>query len=255
MILVTIPTYQEKENLISLIPEILKLGPEYQVLVIDDFSDDGTKEVVLNLIHTTNRVHFIERKGVRGRGLAGRDGFIYALQKGAEKIVEMDADFSHRPQDIPLLVSATEQADIAVGSRYIPGAQMERGFVRNLISAFSSWIVRKVTGVPIKDPTSGFRCYRKEVIATIFEKSPLISRSPSIVQEVEYKANLLGFTFKEVPIIFEDRKKGKSTFNFKVVRNVLRFLFMMPFLFGYLRDTKKDIIEIYSPENIEKKSQ
>lgn len=251
-ICVTIPTYKEEENIAPLIREILLLGEGYHVVVIDDSSPDRTGALVVQLARETGRATLLSRKGARGRGLAGRDGFKYALDQGAQVIIEMDADFSHSPQEIPRLLEALEDADIVVGSRFLRGSNFKRpGPIRNAITHMAGWLIKKVTGVYLTDSTSGFRAYRREVLSVIFEKSPPISWGPSILEEIQYKSRIWGFRFKEVPITFLDREKGKSTFNWRVALKVLFFVVLLPFLFGYLkkepRETSIEIIDSNSP--------
>lgn len=215
--IVTIPTYNEKRNIVVLIPEILKVHPEIEILVIDDNSPDKTYEVVENICKENKKVHLLHRINKKGRGTAGIDGFKKALSLGADLIIEMDADFSHNPKYIPQMIEEAKEYDIVIGSRYIKGGgEKGRSWKRKLITKLANLYIRFVLKLPVLDCTSGFRVFRREVLEKI-KLDNLISRGPSIVQEVLYKAYRSGFKIKEIPIIFEERKEGKSTFNLKIM--------------------------------------
>ncbi len=224
-VVVMIPTYNERENIEPLISEILKLNNEYfiTVLVADDNSPDGTGKVVLELSRVNPRIKALIRKKRRGRGTGGIDGFKAALKLRPDYIIEMDGDFSHRPQDIPLLLPDMKKADIVIGSRYVPGGKdTERSLLRRMVTFLVRFYIRKHFRLPVKDASSGFRCFRKEVLEKI-DLDDLISIGPSIVLEILYKAYLMGFTFKEVPITFVDRTKGKT----KLTPTILLETFVM----------------------------
>lgn len=210
-----IPTYNEKENIQDLIDEIIKAAPTVQILVIDDDSPDGTAVLVSGLASRLNNVHLIIRKEKKGRGLAGIVGFQYAIEQGFDYIIEMDADFSHNPKYIPMFLKEIETMDVVVGSRLVNGGGIVgRDCIRNLITKLASIYLRAILGINIKDITSGFRCFRRQVLEDV-PWPTLISQGPSIVEEVLYIACKKGYRIKEVPIIFEERKRGKSKLNFK----------------------------------------
>lgn len=208
--IVMIPTYNEKENILPLLQQILAIGKDLETLVVDDNSPDGTWKVVQEMSEREPRVHILHRKKKRGRGTAGIDGLKYALEKGANYIIEMDADFSHNPKHIPQLLMAVEEYDVVIGSRFIDGGKdKDRGFLRRLITKLAGMYVRMLLGVKIKDVSSGFRCFRRQVLEKI-DLEDIVSAGPSIVLELLYKITLNGFSVKEVPIVFEDRRQGKT---------------------------------------------
>lgn len=209
--LAMIPTYNERENIGNLIQDILKLDPSIGVVVVDDDSPDGTSDLVESIKKQEPRVHLITRKNEKGRGTAGIAGLLYAVDQGAELIVEMDGDYSHHPKYIPALVEAMKDCDVAIGSRAVAGGrEVGRGWARIAITEFANLFIRTVMGLSIRDCTSGFRCFKREVLQAIgLEK--MISVGPSIVEEILYACHLKGFKLKEVPIVFEDRVKGEST--------------------------------------------
>jgi dolichol-phosphate mannosyltransferase len=219
---ITIPTYNEAENIRTLITEIRQIVPDADVLVIDDNSPDGTSGIVEEIKQQDARVHLLLRTTERGRGSAGRDGFKYALEQGAERAVEMDADYSHHPRYLPAILKASEKADVVLGSRYVKGGcETGRPVYRQLITKFVGVFLRKILGVAVRDPSSGYRCFRREVLLAL-DLDNLVSTGPSIVSELLYKARLKGFSFAEVPIVFEDRKLGSSKLDSRVLLETLR---------------------------------
>jgi len=211
-IIVMIPTYNERENIGPLVREILALPVEGEisVLVVDDDSPDGTAAEAANLAGQDPRVRVLIRRKRRGRGAAGIDGFSEALRLGADFVVEMDADGSHRPSDMPGLLEAARTADLVLGSRFIKGGQdagraLHRRFVTLCVRAF----VRRYYRLGVRDVSSGFRCFRRSTLERI-DLEDLVSVGPSIVLEILYRAHLLGCSIVEVPIIFVDRKLGKT---------------------------------------------
>ena len=228
--MIMVPTYNEAQNLEKLIGQIFSYAPEVDVLVVDDNSPDGTGRIADELADRNPRVHVLHRTKIRGRGLAGIAGLRYALNWGAEAVVEMDADFSHDPKYLPDLLSGLDEADVVLGSRFVPGgADVGRGFVRHAITVFANWYIRMVLKIKIRDCTSGYRAFKRAVLETV-DVDTLISRGPAIVQELLYSSLLSGFRVKEIPIVFIDRQRGTSTFNFKIMYEgfvmipVLRYL-------------------------------
>ena len=206
-----IPTYNEKENIRKLVDKILKLKiKDLHIVVADDNSPDGTWKIMQEISKKNRNVHLLLRKKDKGRGSAGRDGFIYCLKNNADIIVEMDADLSHDPKYIPLMLNELKNADLVLGSRRVAGAkEIGRSFLRRLITYFANLYIRLVLGLKVKDCNSGFRCFKRKVLESInLEK--LESKGPAIVQEILFKTHLKGFKIKEIPITFTDRIKGES---------------------------------------------
>jgi dolichol-phosphate mannosyltransferase len=215
-IFVMIPTYNEKENIANLIDKILNLKiKNLHIVVADDNSPDKTWKIVQKISKKKKNVHLLLRKTQRGRGLGGRDGFIYCLKHGADIIVEMDADMSHDPKYIPLMLKELKNADLVLGSRRVKGSkEIGRGFIRRTITYFANLYIRLLLGLKVKDCNSGYRCFKRKVLEKInLEK--IKSKGPAIVQEVLFKAHLKGFKIKEIPITFINRRKGKSKLGFE----------------------------------------
>jgi dolichol-phosphate mannosyltransferase len=210
--LVIIPTYNEMENIEALIRKIFSLPLPFEILIIDDGSPDGTSGIVKNLQKEFPRLHLEQRKGKLGLGTAYIHGFKYAIQRDYKFVCEMDADFSHNPEDLVKLYKtcAEEAYDLAIGSRYINGVTvMNWPMSRVLMSYFASWYVRFITGIPVNDTTAGFKCYRREVLETInLDKIRFVGYAFQI--KMKFLTWKYGFKIKEVPIIFTDRTLGES---------------------------------------------
>lgn len=227
-----VPTYNESGNIERLITEILAQGDDIGVVVVDDDSPDGTWRIVEDYSRRDPRVHLLRRIGRRGRGTAGIEGFQYAVKQGVEFIIEMDADFSHKPSYIPAFLKEMNDCDLLIGSRMIKGGgETGRGPLRRFITRGANLYIRLILGLPFKDSTSGYRVFRREVLDAV-NLDGLISTGPSIVQEILYKAHLKRFRIKEYPIIFEDRTVGKSTFNSKIMRQSLMLIPRMRCRYG-----------------------
>ena len=212
--LVIIPTYNEKENIEAIITAVMELPIEFHVLVIDDGSPDGTALIVKDLMANkfAGKLHLVERSGKLGLGTAYITGFKWAIEHQYDYIFEMDADFSHNPQDLLKLYDAcaNQGADVAIGSRYVSGVNVVNWPMgRVLMSYFASKYVRFVLGVNIHDTTAGFKCYRREVLETI-ELDKIQFKGYAFQIEMKYTAYKCGFTIKEVPIIFINRVLGTS---------------------------------------------
>jgi dolichol-phosphate mannosyltransferase len=210
--LVIIPTYREKENIEAIIKAITELPVQFDILIIDDNSPDGTAKIIKSLQPGFRNLHLIERAGKLGLGTAYITGFAWALEKNYDLIYEMDADFSHDPRDLVRLYKACteEGADVAIGSRYISGVNVVNWpLSRVLMSYFASIYVRVITGMKIMDTTAGFICYRKEVLAKI-KPAHIKSVGYGFQIEMKFTAWKMGFNIVEVPIIFTDRKLGAS---------------------------------------------
>ncbi len=210
--IVIIPTYKEKENIEALIRTISSLSIPFDILIIDDSSPDGTAGIVKDLMKSNLNLHLIERPGKLGLGTAYITGFKWALENGYDFIYEMDADFSHNPQDLIRLYKACndEGADVAIGSRYISGVNVVNWpLSRVLMSYCASIYVRLITGMKIMDTTAGFKCYRKEVLENI-KPNQIKSRGYGFQIEMKFIAWKLGYKIVEIPIIFTDRRLGSS---------------------------------------------
>ena len=211
--LVIIPTYNEIDNIEAIIRKVMSLDGEYNILVIDDGSPDGTADVVKRLQEEfVGRLDMIERSGKLGLGTAYLTGFKWALDHGFDYIFEMDADFSHSPDDLPMLLEACRDrgADLSIGSRYCNGVSVVNWPIgRILISYFASQYVRTVLGVNIYDTTAGFKCYTRKVLETI-DLDAVKMKGYGFQIEMKYSAYKLGFKIEEVPVIFINRQLGAS---------------------------------------------
>lgn len=213
--IVLIPTYNEKENISKIIEAVLGLEQQFDILVIDDNSPDGTAAIVEDIMTRQERVHILKRPGKQGLGTAYIAGFKWAIANGYEYIIEMDADFSHNPNDlIPLRAACAEQgADVSIGSRYITGVNVVNWPMgRVLMSYYASAYVRIVTGMNVRDTTAGFVCYRRKVLETI-ELDKIQFKGYAFQIEMKFTAYKFGFKIKEVPIIFVNRVLGTSKMN------------------------------------------
>jgi len=226
---IIVPTYNEKENLPVLVKKIFDLKiPDLSLLIIDDASPDGTGQIAEELAKKYP-LKVIHRQGKLGLGSAYRLGFKKALEQGADLIFEMDADLSHNPYDIPRFIAGTDEADIVLGSRRIKGGKIA-GW--NLWRKFCSWggaeTSRLALGLKVKDPTTGFRCYKKEILEKIpFEK--IKSNGYAWQEEILFLAEMYGAKIKEIPITFIDRKKGKSKFSLREVAEFFVTLIKLKF--------------------------
>jgi dolichol-phosphate mannosyltransferase len=211
--LVLIPTYNERENAELIIRKVFSLPRAFDVLIIDDGSPDGTAAIVRGLVpEFPGRLFLEERKGKQGLGTAYIHGFRWALAHGYHYVFEMDADFSHNPDDLLRLhdACAVEGNDLAIGSRYIDGVNVVNWpMSRVLMSYFASWYVRLITGMPIRDATAGFKCYSAEVLKAI-DLAHIRFVGYAFQIEMKWTAYKMGFKVKEVPIIFTDRTRGAS---------------------------------------------
>ena len=212
--IVIIPTYNEKENIEAIITAVMNLPLDFHVLIIDDGSPDGTANIVKDLMGNkyTGKLHIIEREGKQGLGTAYITGFKWAIEHKYDNIFEMDADFSHNPEDLLKLYNAcsAEGADVAIGSRYVSGVNVVNWPMgRVLMSYFASKYVRFILGVKIHDTTAGFKCYRRQVLETI-ELDKIRFKGYAFQIEMKYTAYKCGFKIQEVPIIFINRVLGTS---------------------------------------------
>ena len=219
--IIVVPTYNEKDNIENLVNEILGLNLDIHVLIVDDNSPDGTGDIVDELVGRLDEVHVIHRSGKLGLGSAYREGFRYALNAGAEYIIEMDADFSHNPDRIPLLLEKAESADVVVGSRYLNGVSVVNWPIRRLmLSYFANIYTRVITGLKISDCTGGYKCFNRKVLAAI-DLDSIKSDGYSFQIEMNVRCIERGFKIDEIPIIFIDRHAGTSKMSKKIVREAV----------------------------------
>jgi dolichol-phosphate mannosyltransferase len=247
--LLTIPTYNEKENIANILQAVFALEQNFHVLIIDDGSPDGTANIVKSLFAKYPGQLFLEERiGKLGLGTAYIHGFHWALDKGYRFIFEMDADFSHSPHDLDKLYQAckTGNADVAIGSRYVKNGRIENWpWSRVSISKGGALYTRMITWIPVKDPTAGFVCYKREVLEAInLDEITLVGYAFQI--EMKFVAWKLGFKIKEVPITFVDRQFGASKMNKGIVKEgvlgVLKLKWMS--MFKNYRNRVKSISEI-----------
>jgi len=225
--LICIPTYNEIENIGLLIPEIVKHLPSANILVIDDRSPDGTSDYVKNLAKKQKGLFILDREKKEGLGRAYIAGFRWALERDYNLIFEMDADFSHDPKYLPDFIHTAQNADLIIGSRYISGVNVVNWpMSRLLISYFGNLYARIMAGIPVKDCTGGYKCFRREVIENI-DLSTIDSSGYSFQVEMNYKVWKKQFRIKEIPIVFTDRQRGSSKMSTKIFNEALMLLWKL----------------------------
>jgi dolichol-phosphate mannosyltransferase len=243
--IVIIPTYKERENIRAIIDTVFGLAKDFHILIVDDSSPDGTPEIVEKMqkeynTETETKLHLVKRPGKLGLGTAYITGFKYAMEKGYDFVLEMDADFSHDPKDLVNLYLACSErgSDVAIGSRYATGVNVVNWPIgRVLLSYFASSYVRLVTSMPIRDTTAGFVCYRKKVLESIpLDSVKFVGYAFQI--EMKFLAWKFGFILKEIPIIFTDRTMGES----KMSAGIFKEAF-----FGVLQMTIQSWFKKYIP--------
>jgi len=235
--LVIIPTYDELENLPKLLPEVLSKDDIIDVLIVDDSSPDGTADWVKKEAEKDSRINLIKREKKMGLGTAYIAGFKYALENNYDYIFEMDADFSHDPKEIPYFLKEIKNYDLVLGSRYKEGVNVVNWPMRRLLlSLFANMYSRVITGLPVRDATSGFKCFRKEVLQAI-DLDEIKSNGYAFQIEVTFKAWKKGFKIKELSIVFTDRLKGTSKMSKKIVREAMFMVWKLRFasMFGLLK--------------------
>ena len=219
--LVVIPTYNEILNLPLIVPQILQQDPRLEVLVVDDNSPDGTGKLADELAAADPRVHVLHRPGKAGLGKAYIAGFQWALERGYDFILEMDADFSHDPKYLPQFLEAIQHADLVIGSRYRNGVNVINWPISRLfLSLGANQYARWITGLPLTDSTGGFKCFRRVVLESI-ELERVRSNGYSFQIEMSFRAWKKGFRLTEVPIVFTDRVEGQSKMNKRIVREAI----------------------------------
>lgn len=215
--LIIIPTYNEIDNIPLIVPEILAQDESFEVLIVDDNSPDGTAKLVKEMQLTNQRIHLIEREGKMGLGTAYVAGFKYAIKNKFDFIFEMDADFSHDPKSLKNLLKKAEECDLVIGSRYIAGVNVVNWPMSRLILSYSANLyTRIITGMPVRDATAGFKCYRRVVLESI-NLDAIKSNGYSFQIETNFKAWKKGFRICEVPIVFVDRRVGSSKMSKHIV--------------------------------------
>jgi dolichol-phosphate mannosyltransferase len=215
-----LPTYNEAENIEpfvhAVLPQLALAAPEHHVLIVDDSSPDGTGEIADRLAAELPEVEVLHRPLKQGLGRAYLAGFAYALNAGADFVLEMDSDFSHDPEDIPRLLAAAEHADLVLGSRYVRGGGVtEWGLTRRLVSRGGSSYARRVLGLPVRDLTGGFKCFRREVLERV-DLEHIHADGYGFQIELTYRAIKAGFRVVEVPILFRDRRAGTSKMSARI---------------------------------------
>ena len=224
---VVLPTYNEHDNLPAIVPAILRASPLLDVLVVDDNSPDGTGRIADELAAREPRVRVLHRERKEGLGRAYLAGFDVALRQGYGRILEMDADFSHDPERLPLLLAT--DADLVLGSRYVPGGgTVNWGASRRLLSWAGSLYARSILGLPVRDLTGGFKCFRREVLEALDLKT-VRTRGYAFQIELTYRALMRGFRVVEVPITFVDRRVGKSKMDRSIVLEALTAVWRIRF--------------------------
>jgi dolichol-phosphate mannosyltransferase len=215
--LVIIPTYNERENIGEIVPAVRRATPDVDILVADDNSPDGTQDVVRELQKKDAKLHLLARPGKQGLGRAYLAGFAWGLERGYEALVEMDADFSHRPEDLKRLLDALPAVDFVIGSRWVAGGRtVNWGLGRKIISKGGSFYTRQILRYPIRDWTGGFNAWKAQTLIKIGLDS-VRSEGYSFQIELKYRASRLGLRGIEVPIVFEDRRVGQSKMSSKIV--------------------------------------
>jgi dolichol-phosphate mannosyltransferase len=225
--LVIIPTYNERENLPRIVPEVLARDPRLEVLVVDDASPDGTGAFADEMAAADARIHVLHRAGKLGLGTAYVAGFQYALAHGYVLAFEMDADFSHDPRHLPEFLRLAEEADVVIGSRYLRGVTVVNWPMgRLLLSYLANKYARVVTGLPFNDLTSGFKCYRRSVLETL-DLSAIRSNGYAFQIETTFRARHAGARIVEMPIVFVDRDVGSSKMNRRIIWEAIWMVWRM----------------------------
>lgn len=233
--LVVIPTYNEKENVREITAAVLKHAPWADVLVVDDNSPDGTGKIADGLAAAEPRIHVLHRAGKEGLGRAYLAGFAWALPRGYEFIFEMDADFSHNPATLPKFREAAQGADLVLGTRYRGGIRVVNWPLKRLLLSYgAAMYVRLITGMPVSDPTGGFKCFRRAVLEDL-QLPNIKSNGYSFQIEMSYETWMRGFRIDEVPITFEDRTLGTSKMSANIVQEALSMVWKLAIRRGFKR--------------------
>jgi dolichol-phosphate mannosyltransferase len=230
-VLIVVPTYNERENIARIIDAALAQDPRLEMLIVDDGSPDGTAAIVEGIMERSARVHILKRAGKMGLGTAYLAGFRWALDRGYDLIIEMDADFSHDPNHLPQMLHAAESADLVIGSRYRDGkvTVVNWPIARLLLSYFANVYARWVTGLPIWDTTAGFKCFHKKVLESI-DLSSVKANGYAFQIEMHFRTWKRGFKMVEIPIVFVDRTEGTSKMSGSIVREAVWMVWRMRLL-------------------------
>jgi len=226
-VLIIIPTYNEADTIETIISKIVKINKEYSILIVDDNSPDRTSEIVKKLMFENENIHLLKRKSKNGLGTAYCAGFKWAIKNTYTHVIQIDADMSHNPKDIPRLLEESEKNDLIIGSRYISGINVVNWPLSRLILSYGANIYSKIiTGLPIKDSTGGFKCFRIEVLKSI-NLDIIKSSGYSFQIEMNFISWVKGYKIKEIPIIFIDREVGKSKMSKSII---FEAIYMVPYL-------------------------
>lgn len=234
--IIIIPTYNELDNIDNILTAVLNAA-DVHVMIVDDNSPDGTSDRVEERMKTDTRIHLLKRPGKMGLGTAYCEGFAKALSMGYDAIMEMDADFSHDPQDIPRFLKEIEQNDLVIGSRYSNGVNVVNWPLRRLILSYGANLyTRIITGMPVKDATGGFKCFRSSMLAKI-DLTDIHSNGYAFQIEMNYRLWKAGARIKEIPIIFVDRRSGVSKMNKSIVYEAVFLVWKLQvmWLFGKIK--------------------
>ena len=227
--LVVTPTYNEAENIERFITQVLAQHPSIEMLIVDDHSPDGTAAIVERMMQGDPRIHILKRPGKMGLGTAYVDGFRYAIAHGYDFVFEMDADFSHNPDEVPRFLEKAKGCDLVIGSRYTNGVRVVNWPIRRLILSYAANVyTRIITGMPVKDATGGFKCFRRRVLEAI-DLDRVHSNGYAFQIEMNFKAWCKGFNLCEHPIIFVDRTSGQSKMSRKIVYEAVFMVWKLKF--------------------------
>ena len=233
--LVIIPTYDECDNVRPISEAVRRAVPEVDLLFVDDNSPDGTGAIIDELCAADTHIHVLHKEGKAGLGRAYIGGFRWALERDHDPILGMDADFSHDPTEIPSFLKAIETADLVLGSRYVDGIRITNWPLSRLfLSKAAATYIRLITGLPVQDPTGGYRCYRRGVLETL-DLNAIMSNGYSFLMETAYKTWMHGFRVKEIPITFEDRRSGYSKLSLRIFRESFWMVWKLAFSRGFCR--------------------
>ena len=215
--LIVVPTYNERENVDALVAQLLQVAPDADVTLVDDNSPDGTAMFAEQLFRAEPRFSILRRTGSRGFGRSLLDGYCVALERGYARLVQMDADFSHDPKMVPALINAARDADVVIGSRYCrDGRVVNWPWHRQVLSRFANQYVARITGLSVRDSTSGFRCYTRRALQCLL-KIGITSEGYAFQVEMAFRAQRAGLRVVEIPITFTDRRAGQSKMSSKVI--------------------------------------
>ncbi len=225
--LIIIPTYNERENIQEVLRRVFEQPVPLDVLIVDDNSPDGTGDIVEEMSKQDSRLHLLRRRGKLGLGTAYIEGFHYALKNGYDFVFEMDADLSHDPDEIPNFLEAAKDAHLVIGSRYINGVNVVNWpLSRLLLSYFASIYARVITGMPIRDTTGGFKCFRRQLLEGM-DLSRIRAGGYAFQLEMNWRAWMAGYKIKEIPIVFTDRTVGRSKMSKAIVREAVMLVWKL----------------------------